>query len=178
MTISRTHTAPFELSWCNDPSQAEAIAALFLRQLGAHYISHSELQEQRAVAIGEWRPDLPQVLLAQVRHALAQPLATSTTLVAIARTGDSLAGIALVSIDEAKIASRTFATLDDLVVDSRFQGTGLGTQMFDWLCTELQQRGSARLFLESGIGNEDAHRFFKARGCTPVSVTMLKELKA
>lgn len=178
MTISRTHMAPFTLSWCSDLSQAEAIAALFLRQLSPHYISHSELQERRAVAIGEWRSDLPEVLLAQVRQALAQPIATSNTLVATAHSGDTLAGIALVSIDETRQASRAFATLDDLVVDAPFQGSGLGSLMFDWLCAELrQQRGIARLFLESGIGNEDAHRFFKARGCTPVSVTMLKELE-
>lgn len=178
MTISRTRKdmAPFELSWCHDLAQADAIAALFLRQLSPHYISHSELQEQRAVAIGEWRTDLPDVLLAQVRHALAQPPATSNARVMTARSGGTLAGIALVSIDEARRASRSFATLDDLVVDAQFQGTGLGTQMFDWLCADLRQRGIARLFLESGIGNEDAHRFFKARGCTPVSVTMLKEL--
>ena len=176
MTISRTHTAPFELSWCSDLSQAEAIAALFLRQLSAHYISHSELQEQRAVAIGEWRRDLPQVVRAQLRHALAQDPATATSLVATARTQGSLAGIALVSIDEAGLASRAFATLDDLVVDAQFQGTGAGGQLFDWLCAELRRRGIERLFLESGIGNEHAHRFFKARGCTTVSVTMLKEL--
>lgn len=179
MTISRTRTdmAPFELNWCSDPAQADAIAALFLRQISPHYISHSELQERRAVALGEWRSDFPDVLLAQVREALAQPPATSNALVMTARSGDTLAGIALVSIDEAKRASRAFATLDDLVVDAQFQGSGLGRQMFDWLCADLRQRGIARLFLESGIGNEDAHRFFKARGCTPVSVTMLKELK-
>jgi GNAT superfamily N-acetyltransferase len=178
MSTSPRHAPPFALSWCTDLSQAEALTSLFLRQLSARYISHSELQGQRAVAIGEWRPDLPQVLLAQMRQALAQPPATSTALVAIARAGNSLAAVALVSIDEARIASRVFATLGDLVVDLQFQGWGVGTQMFDWLCAELRQRDIARLFLESGAGNEAAHRLFKARGCTSVSVAMRKELKA
>ena len=176
MTNSRIKTAPFEVTWCNDPSQEQAITALFLRQLSPAYISHSELQEQRAVATGEWRSDLPEVVRAQVRHALAQEPSTATSLVAIARTHDSLAGIAFVSIDEARLASRAFASLDDLIVDSQFQGTGAGRQLFDWICAELKLRGIERLFLESGIDNEHAHRFFKARGCTTVSVTMQKEL--
>lgn len=73
-------------------------------------------------------------------------------------------------------APRSFATLDDLVVDARFQGMGLGGQLFDWVCVELQRHGIQRLFLESGIGNTRAHDFFHARGCETVSVTMLKEL--
>ncbi len=176
MLISRTPTAPLRIEWCNDPAQERAIVALFMAQLSPRYISHSELQEQRAVAIGEWRADLPDVLAAQVRHALAQPTATSHTLIATAHVDNALAGIAFVAIDETKRASRTFATLDDLVVDARHQGAGVGRRMFDWVCAELRTRGVERLFLESGIGNEDAHRFFEARGCTPVSVTMLKEL--
>lgn len=176
MSLHRTPAAPFHIHWCHDPAQEDAIVALFLRQLSPHYISHGELQAQRAVAPGEWRADFPDVLRAQVRHTLAQPPQGAATLIATARTADSLAGIAFVSIDQARLATRAFATLDDLIVDAPFQGAGLGGQLFDWVCAELRPRGIERLFLESGIGNEHAHRFFKARGCTPVSVTLLKEL--
>ncbi|HEX7863378.1 MAG TPA: GNAT family N-acetyltransferase [Variovorax sp.] len=170
--------APLRIEWCNDPAKEQAIVELFMKQLSPRYISHSELQEQRAVALGEWRADLPEVLSAQVRHALVQPAATSSTLIATAHDGGALAGIAFVSIDEARLASRAFATLDDLVVDASRQGTGVGRLMFDWVCAELRLRGIQRLFLESGIGNEDAHGFFETRGCMPVSITMLKELEA
>lgn len=173
-------TTPLRIEWCNDPAREQAIVDLFMGQLSPRYISHSELQEQRAVAIGEWRSDLPETLRAQVRRALTQPASTSNELIAIARDeGDdaALAGIAFVSIDEARLAARPFATLDDLVVDASRQGTGVGGQMFDWVCAKLRQRGIRRVFLESGIGNEDAHHFFEARGCKPVSVTMLKELE-
>lgn len=179
MSLHRTSAesaALFEINWCHDPAQEGAIVALFLRQLSPHYISHGELQAQRAVALGEWRSDFPEVLRAQVRHTLAQPAESTTTLIATAHADGLLAGIAFVSIDDAGLAARTFATLDDLSVDAPFQGSGLGRRLFDWACAELRLRGIQRLFLESGIGNEDAHRFFKARGCTPVSVTMLKEL--
>lgn len=166
-----------DIAWCHDPAQAQAIVDLFLRQLSPRYISHGELQGQRAVTPGEWRGDLPEVLLAQVRNALAQPARGATLLIATAHNAGSLAGIAFVSIDEAKVAARPFATLDDLVVDAPFQRHGTGRALFDWVCAELRLRGIARLFLESGIDNQDAHRFFEARGCTPVSVTMLKELE-
>lgn len=177
MTNVNNKTTPaFELSWCSDPSQAQALTALFLQQLSPSYISHSELQEQRAVALGEWRADLPAVFMAQVHETLALDPATAHARVAVARTGGALAGFALVSIDDTRRAARSFATLDDLVVDARFQGQSLGGQLFDWVCTELQRRGIQRLFLESGIGNTRAHDFFHARGCETVSVTMLKEL--
>lgn len=169
-------TPAFELSWCNDLSQAGAFTALFLQQLSPSYISHAELQEQRAIAMGEWRPDLPAIFETQLRETLALDPATAPARVAVARTSGALAGFALVSIDEARRAARSFATLDDLVVDARFQGMGLGGQLFDWVCAELQRLGIQRLFLESGIGNARAHDFFHARGCTTVSVTMLKEL--
>ena len=72
MTNANNKTTPaFELSWCSDPSQAQALTALFLQQLSPAYISHSELQEQRAVAPGEWRADLPAVFMTQVRETLA-----------------------------------------------------------------------------------------------------------
>lgn len=176
----RQTKAPLRIEWCSDPARERAIVELFMKQLSPRYISHSELQERRAVAIGEWRPDLAEVLGAQVRHALAQPVAASSSLIATAYADDSgaLAAVAFVSIDEARLASRPFATLDDLVVDASRQGSGVGRLMFDWICAELKPRGIRRLFLESGIGNEGAHRFFEARGCTPVSITMLKELEA
>lgn len=178
MSNTRIPVAPLQMAWCHDPAQAQAIADLFLAQLGPRYISHSELQTQRAVAPGEWRADLPEVLRAQVRDTLAQPAHGATELIATAHAAGALAGIAFVSIDRARVASRAFATLDDLVVGASFQGSGTGRQLFDWVCAELRLRGIARLFLESGIDNRDAHRFFEARGCTPVSVTMLKELGA
>ncbi|WP_432725778.1 GNAT family N-acetyltransferase [Variovorax sp. W6] len=179
----QTATAPLHIEWCNDPAREQAIVELFMAQLSPRYISHSELQGRRAVAIGEWRSDLPDVLRAEVRHALARPAATSNELIAIAHDGNdgndsALAGVAFVSIDETRLASRAFATLDDLVVDASRRGAGVGARMFDWICAELRLRGIRRVFLESGVGNEDAHRFFEARGCTPVSVTMLKELEA
>lgn len=178
LEMPRIPTAPLTLNWCHDPAQEAAIAALFMRQLSPRYISHSELQGARAVAAGEWRRDLPDVLRAELRETLALPPATAASLIATAHAGDALAAIALVSIDEARRAARAFATLDDLVVDAPFQSASVGGQLFDWVCAELRQRGIARLFLESGIDNRGAHRFFEARGCVPVSVTMLKQLEA
>ena len=176
MSFIHTPSAGFDIHWCNDLAQAQPIADLFLRHLTPHYMAHTDLQCPRAVAPGEWRADLPAIVHAEVRHALAQNPARATALIATAHSDGVLAGLAFVAIDEAREAARPFATLDDIVVDTPFRGTGLGTRLFDWVCAELAQRGTARLFLESGIGNTGAQRFFEARGCTPVSVTMLKEL--
>lgn len=164
------------LDWCTDPTQEDAIVDLLLAQAGPHYISHSELQGPRADAPGQWRRDFPQTLRAQVRGVLAQPPLAADWRFAVARTGEQLAAVALVSIDADQQASHRYATLEDIAVRVGGQGGGIGRQLVDWLCTRLQREGIARLFLESGNHNASAHRFFHARGFQPVSVVMFKEL--
>ena len=174
--MSNIH-ASFRCAWSIDAAHATEIVDLFLTQMNADYISHAELQGNRADTLGRWRTDLADSLLAQVRAAHAQGAGlTATALIATAYSENTLAGVAFVSIDQAKLASRVFATLDDLIVQTHFRGAGVGQRLVDWVSTMLQQRGIQRLFPESGINNEGAHQFFANRGFVPVSVVMLKEL--
>lgn len=178
MQTTSKSTKAFTMAWCHEPSQAPAILDLFLGQLSPHYISHGELQSDRAIAPGQWRPDLAQTLASDVEATLALPKQGASHLIATAHQGTLLAGIAFVSLDQAKRAAKPFATLDDLVISPALQGQGLGSALFDWVCAQLQAQGIQRLFLESGIDNHGAHRMFERLGCTPVSITMIKELEA
>jgi GNAT superfamily N-acetyltransferase len=174
--MSTIHSS-FRCAWSIDATLETEIVDLFLTQTNPDYISHAELQGNRADTLGRWRTDLADSLLAQVRAAHAQGAGlTATALIATAYSENTLAGVAFVSIDQAKLASRVFATLDDLIVQTHFRGAGVGQRLVDWVSTMLQQRGIQRLFLESGINNEGAHQFFANRGFVPVSVVMLKEL--
>jgi GNAT superfamily N-acetyltransferase len=178
--MTSLHALPIapSLAWCHDTAQADTITALFLQQLRADYISHGELQGPRAVAPGQWRDDLPEVVRRQVQDTLALPRSATADRLATAHVDGVLAAIAFVSIDERGLAARRFATLDDFVVDARHRGAGVGAALFDWVCSALREEGVQRVFLESGIGNAAAHGFFEARGCVPVSVTLLKELES
>lgn len=176
MQSNHTTATALKMAWCHEPAQGPAILALFMDQLSPHYISHGELQSPRAIGPGQWSPDLATSLARDIEASLAAPEPGKTQLIATAYQGDTLAGVAFVSLDEAKRAPTSFATLDDLVVGSAARGQGLGQAMFDWVCAQLQAQGVHRLFLESGIDNHGAHRLFERLGCKPVSVTMIKEL--
>ena len=164
------------MAWCHDPAQSPAILALFMGQLSPHYISHGELQSPRAIAPGQWSPQLADNMALQIEATLAAPKANAMQRIATAHQGDALVGIAFVSLDEEQRAPTPFAPLDDLVVSPAARGQGLGQALFGWVCAQLRAEGLQRLFLESGIGNHGAHRLFERLGCQPVSVTMMKEL--
>ena len=170
---------PLLFTWSTALADEPGIVDMFLRQANAHYISHSELQGNRADAPGRWRGDLAQSLQDQVRAVHAQAAGpTASVLIAKASSDGDLAGVAFVSIDQERAASTPFACLDDLIVDPRYRGAGVGQGLVDWVSDALRERGVRRLFLESGIGNEVAHAFFVKRGFVPVSLVMLKELVA
>lgn len=172
-----TASSPVVFSWCHDASLEDALCALYLDHVSADYISHSELQGERADAPGQWRADLPQVIRAEIRAALSHDWAHGdSSLLAVARDGDLLVGMALVSVDTRQRASRSFAALDDLVLLPSARGSGVGSALVEWIAGELRSHGIARLFLECGVHNLAAQQFFKGRGFQQVSVVMLREL--
>ncbi|MEG1326528.1 MAG: GNAT family N-acetyltransferase, partial [Janthinobacterium sp.] len=75
-------------------------------------------------------------------------------------------------------ASKSFAALDDLVLLPSVRGSGIGSQLVEWVASELRDHGIARLFLECGAHNLTAQTFFQGRGFKQVSVVMLRELDA
>ena len=178
MQSINTPAPALTMAWCHDPAQSPAILALFMGQLSPHYISHGELQSPRAIAPGQWSPDLARSLACDIEACLAAPPQAASYRIATAHQGDMLVGVAFVSLDEAQRAPTPFATLDDLVISPAVRGQGLGEALFGWVCAQLQAQGVQRLFLESGIDNQRAHRLFERLGCQPVSVTMIKELGA
>ena len=69
-----------------------------------------------------------------------------------------------------------FATLEDLLIAPGMRGGGLGTRMLAWVRAECRARGFRRLFLESGVRNDAAHRFFERHGFVQTSIVMAQEL--
>ncbi|WP_051780726.1 GNAT family N-acetyltransferase [Janthinobacterium agaricidamnosum] len=161
-------------AWCNDAALEELLSQMYLDNVSADYISHSELQGPRADAPGRWRSDLADTIRAEVRAALSpdEPHA----LLATATVDNNIVGLAMVSLDTRRKASRAFAALDDIVLLPQLRGGGTGGQLVEWIAGQLRERGIARLFLECGINNLPAQGFFKSKGFQPVSVVMLREL--
>jgi GNAT superfamily N-acetyltransferase len=163
-------------AWCGTAGRARELADFFADNVGPEYISHAELQGGRALSPTEWRPDLREVLRAELeaRLATATPGPTSQP-VAIAEDAGVLAALAFVTF--AGAAPVPFAIVEDLIVGPAARGRGVGKAMLDWIAGEARTRGIRRLFLESGLTNERAHAFFEREGFRPTSVVMMRELE-
>jgi len=163
------------IAWCGTPLRASELADFFARNVGPGYISHAELQGGRALSPTEWRPDLRDVLCAELVPRL-QPgtPAPDSRPIAVAEQGGALVGLAVVTF--AASAPVPFAIVDDLIVSPDTRGRGVGKAMLDWIAAEARVRGIVRLFLESGLANRRAHDFFEREGFRPTSVVMMKSL--
>ena len=177
MKNAQVPTPAISFSWCHDATAEDALCKLYLDNVSADYISHSELQGERADAPGNWRADLPEVIRGEIRAALSHDWEHGdSTLLAVATAGEAIVGMALVSIDTRQRASKSFAALDDLVLLPSVRGSGIGSLLVEWIAGELRSHGIARLFLECGAYNLTAQAFFQGRGFKQVSVVMLREL--
>lgn len=167
------------IAWCRDAGRAKTLATLFSNNLTSSYISHSELQGDRAIAPGQWVPDIAKVLQNEIVGRVGNPsdpaAGAATQLVAGIRAGETDVGVMLVTFSRA--AAVPYAVLEDIVMRADMRGNGYGQQALDWLDLECRQRGINRQFLESGIENHHAHELFERDGFKPVSVVMMKDVK-
>jgi GNAT superfamily N-acetyltransferase len=176
---AKANSPVISFNWCHDATAEDTLCKLYLDNVSADYISHSELQGERADASGNWRADLPEVIRGEIRAALSHDWTHGdSTLLAVATAGEAIVGMALVSSDTRQRASTSFAALDDLVLLPSVRGSGIGSLLVEWVADELHSHGIARLFLECGAHNLTAQTFFQGRGFKQVSVVMLRELDA
>jgi GNAT superfamily N-acetyltransferase len=163
------------IAWCDTPKRASELADFFAANVGSDYISHAELQGGRALSPTEWRPDLREVLQAEIEPRLVAGVpGPDSKPIAIAEQDGALA--ALVYVTFAGGAPVPFAIVEDLIVAPAMRGQGVGKAVLDWIAVEARAQGIRRLFLESGITNRRAHDFFEREGFRSVSMVMMKSL--
>jgi len=160
--------------WARDSKEADGLVSAFMRQLDSAYISHGEIMYGRAKNAEEWADNIEDVLREDILEAVS--CRTGEGGLALAMEDDSLAGFAMIEIEKPRRAE-VFAVLSDLVIMPGHRGTGIGAGFLAWIETELLREGVGRIFLESGVRNAAAHRFFNNRGFSTISVSMMKELK-
>jgi len=101
------------------------------------------------------------------RHAVADP--DSDVLLAV--DGDRVVGMASVYVDYLSIRDGWRCWLQDLVVTSSRRGSGIGKMLLDAATEWARERGCTHLDLNSGVGREDAHRFYLREGMTQGSLS-------
>jgi N-acetylglutamate synthase-like GNAT family acetyltransferase len=60
--------------------------------------------------------------------------------------------------------SQPFAVVENIVVDSKLRGQGLGTMLLRWIEENCRARDCSKIMLLSGVERSEAHRFFARCG--------------
>lgn len=165
------------IGWCHDPARVAEAVGFFVENVDPKYISHGEMQGGRAVSPTAWSPALPEKIGREIAAMIAPAPDESSRsrALALAQYGGEIAALAMVGFVR---QPSSYAVLDDLIVGRNRRGLGLGEKMLHWIEQECRARGVERLFLESGVGNGAAHRFFERQNFTVTSHVMMKELGA
>ena len=157
----------------NQDLSAEQLAAFFAQQVDHSYISHGELQIGRAIDSEHWSPDLVQLVAEEIKGARENGSPSALRIVTAA-VESRLAAMALVNFH--KGLHSCYVVLEDLVVDKALRHQGIGVALLTWIEQQTRSAGCRQIYLESGITNHDAHRFFERHGFRPCSIVMMKSV--
>lgn len=157
--------------WDKSDATARAAAAFAGRVIGSdtRYISHGEIQTALSPDGRHWADDLAGLY--------AEDFATlgdeRDLLVAETEAGD-IVGMVILAWEAS--SRRQFAVLEDMAVEPSLRSLRIGERLLGEVEARVLSRGIDWLFLESGIGNEGAHRFFERHGFATVSHVFAKRL--
>jgi GNAT superfamily N-acetyltransferase len=161
-----------EIRWAAATDDPELLASFFLESLDPSYISHTELQEGRATTPTAWSASLPALLSADFAKLCMDP--SNDGRIALAYRDTELVGLAVLSLHVT--GPSPWCVLEDLIVKPSARHLQIGAQLIGWLEKQAAVHGATRMFLESGIQNAAAHRFFHRRGYHDCSIVMMKDL--
>jgi GNAT superfamily N-acetyltransferase len=126
------------------------------------YISHGEIQLGLSIDGKRWSEELELRLLNDIA-AFGQERS-------IACVKDDDGALVAISIAHWQTgAENPYAVIEDLAVRKDNRQSGVGQSLVSFIEEEAKRRGCRWVFLESGITNYTAHRFFENRGYLAVS---------
>lgn len=149
--------ADLNFTWESPASAAEA-ARFAASILGGQpsYISHGEIQTGLSPDGSHWAADLVDLLAAD----FAEP--GDRDMLVGRDASNSIRALLILAWEASK--RRAFAVIEDMVVDPASRGQGIGSTMLAMAHARVTERGVEWVFLESGLGNSGAHRFFEREG--------------
>jgi GNAT superfamily N-acetyltransferase len=156
--------------WDRGSCAAEA-AAFAARVIGAQpsYISHGEIQCGLTTPDGaHWIEGLEQ----RYTQDFASP-GDREMLIARDAAG-AIVGIGILHPELDGLVR--YGVVEDMAVDPTSRSGGIGHALLERLVERARESGCAWVFLESGLGNEQAHRFFEREGFTMTSHVFARRL--
>lgn len=171
MTEASQATPDIDLRWDKSPHTARRAAEFAGRVIGAEprYISHGEVQTGLSPDGTTWEVDLA----ARYQSDFLDLGDDRDLLVALASNG-AILGILILAWEQT--SRRRFAILEDMAVDPASRSSGIGEHLLAQAEAKVRERGVDWLFLESGIDNHGAHRFFERHGFRAMSHVFGKHL--
>ncbi len=159
------------LKWDQSPTIAEAAAAFATRVIGLdpRYISHGEIQTGLSPDGERWAGNLSDLY----REDFAD-LGDERELLVAFDDRDEIVGVAVLAWEET--SRRRFAVLEDMAVDPERRSQRIGERLLGEIQRRVEQDGVEWLFLESGLHNERAHKFFERHGFAAVSHVFAKRV--
>ena len=158
-----------EFRWAMQ-SELPAAAVFLSRVIAAddRYISHGEVQTGLSPDGVHWASDLSE--------RIAQDMADlgDDRSVALAVAGEDIVGAAIMLWVHTPRVS--YCVLEDLAVDLAHRSGGTGTKLVALVEEQARARGMGSMFLESGLRNQVAHRFFERHGFSAMSKVFSKRL--
>lgn len=159
--------------WIQDLSETEKLTTLFINNSKENYISHSEIQEGRAINKNEWSDDIRTILTSEFNEAIKNDLFIQSNIVA-AYLDQRLVGFALIEYINAPEAS--YAILSDIVVDTDYRKNNIGENLIDWVLPQLKNNKIKSIFAESNIQNHAAHQFLTKMGFQSISKVFMRNI--
>ena len=141
------------------------LCEFFSRVIESHkaYISHGELQMGIALDSDELAPNYKEMWLQYLDRQVADP--NNTLLLYL--EGDDIVGFVLFGITDD--GALPYGVIFDLSVDPAYRGKRIGHQLLQQATESFKAKGIRDCYLESGVNNHSAHRFFEHHGFRQVS---------
>lgn len=157
--------------WDKSQGAAREAAGFAGRVIGSdtRYISHGEVQTGLSPDGHRWADDLGALYAEDFAE-----LGDERDLLIGRDDRGAIVAIAIIAWEETP--RRRFAVLEDMAVEPALRSHGIGEQVLRAVEARVAERGIDWLFLESGIDNHGAHRFFEKNGFRTLSHVFAKRL--
>lgn len=163
---------PITYEWDKSAATAIAAADFAARIIGSdtRYISHGEIQTGLSPDGKQWAEGLDSLY----RNDFLE-LGVERDLLVVKDVTGTIVGIAIVAWEQSE--RRGFAILEDMVVAIEMRSLGIGERLLEEVEARMKERGLEWLFLESGLQNHGAHRFFERHGFSTLSHVFAKTVR-
>lgn len=168
-----------DVRWICTEAEAAEIAGFMQNNITPEYISHGEIMDGRALDENHWNPDLHAVLIRELLESYPQTNAEKKQdrffHCRIHDENNQLIAIALSEI--IRDSALAYASLHDVVIEKNQRNRGIGHRLLEHVETVLREQKIQHIFIESGLHNDKAHRFFEHVGFRQTSTVSRKTLE-